>query len=50
MFGYACNETKALMPAPIFYSHHILRSLAEARHDLLIALNSLQLTIEGECR
>ena len=25
-------------------------SLAEARHNLLIALNSLQLTIEGECR
>ncbi len=33
MFGYACRQTDALMPAPIFYSHAILRSLAEARHS-----------------
>jgi len=31
MFGYACTETPILMPAPIFYSHEILRSLAAAR-------------------
>ena len=33
MFGYACDETPAFMPAPIYYSHAILRSLAEARHS-----------------
>ncbi len=33
MFGYAVNETKELMPAPLQYSHNILRSLADARHS-----------------
>ncbi|MGE0722980.1 MAG: methionine adenosyltransferase [Alphaproteobacteria bacterium] len=33
MFGYACRETEQLMPAPIYYAHAILRSLAEARHS-----------------
>ncbi len=31
MFGYACNETDDLMPAPIFYSHKILRLMAKDR-------------------
>ena len=31
MFGYACKETEDLMPAPIHYSHKILRLMAEDR-------------------
>ncbi len=31
MFGYACNETDVLMPAPIHFSHRILRLMAEDR-------------------
>jgi S-adenosylmethionine synthetase len=33
MFGYACDETDGLMPAPLYFSHNILKSLAEARHS-----------------
>ncbi|MEQ8746461.1 methionine adenosyltransferase [Pyruvatibacter sp.] len=32
MFGYACRESDVLMPAPIVFSHRILKSLADARH------------------
>jgi S-adenosylmethionine synthetase len=31
MFGYACNETEELMPAPIQFAHRILRLMAEDR-------------------
>ncbi len=33
MFGYACNETPELMPAPIYYAHKILHALSQARRD-----------------
>ncbi|TAL33995.1 MAG: methionine adenosyltransferase, partial [Phenylobacterium sp.] len=33
MFGYACDETPALMPATLQYSHDILKKLAEVRHS-----------------
>ena len=33
MFGYACRETEDLMPAPIHYSHKILRFMAEDRKN-----------------
>jgi len=33
MFGFACRETEVLMPAPIYFSHEILRSMADARHS-----------------
>ncbi len=33
MFGYACRETAELMPAPLHFSHNILRRLSEDRHN-----------------
>jgi S-adenosylmethionine synthetase len=35
MFGYACNETPVLMPAPLYYAHLILRRISALRrsHD-----------------
>ena len=33
MFGYACNETEVLMPAPIYYSHKILKLMAADRKN-----------------
>src|SRR3546814_5716941 len=41
MFGYACRETETLMPAPIHFSHSILRSLAERSEEHTSELQSL---------
>ncbi|MGA2298945.1 MAG: S-adenosylmethionine synthetase N-terminal domain-containing protein, partial [FCB group bacterium] len=33
MFGYACSETKELMPAPIMYAHKIVKKLSDIRKN-----------------
>jgi S-adenosylmethionine synthetase len=49
MFGYACNETPELMPAPIEYAHAVTRQLARARRaglDFLRPDGKSQVTVE----
>ncbi len=50
MFGYACKETEELMPAPILYSHKIMKSLLDAvRQKKIIGLGpdaKCQVTLE----
>lgn len=36
MFGYACNQTEELMPAPVMYAHRLLREMAHQRKDVKI--------------
>ena len=50
MFGYACNETEELMPAPLHYSHKILRLMAGDRKSGILKNiepdNKSQITFE----
>ena len=50
MFGYACDETEDLMPAPIYYSHKILKEMSKIRHadknSILLPDSKSQITLE----
>ena len=50
MFGYACDETEDLMPAPIYYSHKSLKEMSKIRHDdkncILLPDSKSQITLE----
>ena len=41
MFGYACDESKNFMPAPIDFSHKILKELSDYRHLTILFLDQI---------
>ena len=49
MFGYACNETEELMPAPIHFSHKILRLMAEDRKSGTLEELNPTLKVKLQC-
>jgi S-adenosylmethionine synthetase len=48
MFGYACNDNDAYMPAPIYYAHNILHKLKTMRGDVLGPDAKSQVSVEYE--
>ena len=51
MFGYACNDNEAMLPAPIYYAHEILKELREKRitgADFLLPDAKSQVSLEYE--
>ena len=50
MFGFACDETEDLMPAPIYYSHKILKEMSRLRHidkdSFLLPDSKSQITLQ----
>ena len=52
MFGYACNQTPELMPAPVMYAHRLLREIAHQRKDVKVPWlrpdGKAQVTVEFE--
>ena len=48
MFGYACNDNDAYLPAPIYYAHEILKNLKEQRQHVLGPDSKSQVSIQYE--
>jgi len=48
MFGYACNDNDAYLPAPIYYAHEILKELKQQRQHVLGPDAKSQVSVEYE--